>query len=463
MAMVNLAVMPQLGGGMKPVSKGQRSTQEQSSPFLQLLQQVSQVDQGNQHNVEHRQSNLENEENDLITEEKLKELFYLLGNALAESGSTDPESPLAKLLLSAQEQGDWSTLLDALLEELGLEQVDQLLKEEKEYPLLLHAFAVLAASSEHTPLADQLQRLLAVLQESNDSKQPIDGFESGEKLQLVNARMLSALLHVTGKRSQSAAPTDDLLSNQMFLKNGTDAGPFLTPHHHAGVNHWREGPSTGQTIPGVLPYNQGLPGEGVTNSETVWASALNKAAHPHAVSDESPWIQGPASMTVSSSEAEGKTSSLVVRYHHLVQDLQNILRMNISHNKPGVLQQIKVKIHPQHLGEIDIQLTSQEGKWTIQLLTSSRLALEALDRHLYQLQAMLYQQGVQVERIEVAQEPTSSHMLHTGQNDAEHHTGGQNGKNRSSHSRGSTQDHLDQEERYTLYKQDEQVTVDYTV
>src|SRR5690606_21372764 len=167
MAMVNLAVMPQLGGGMKPVSKGQRSTQEHSSPFLQLLQHLSQVDQGNQHTVEHGQSNLENEENDFISEEKLKELFDLLGNALAESVSTDPESPLAKLLLFAQEEGDWATLLNALLEKPGLEQVEQLLKEEKEYPLLVHALADLATTSENAPLADQLQRLLAVLHESN--------------------------------------------------------------------------------------------------------------------------------------------------------------------------------------------------------------------------------------------------------------------------------------------------------
>lgn len=462
MAMVNLAVMPQLGGGMKPVSKGQRSTQEHSSPFLQLLQHLSQVDQGNQHTVEHGQSNLENEENDFISEEKLKELFDLLGNALAESVSTDPESPLAKLLLFAQEEGDWATLLNALLEKPGLEQVEQLLKEEKEYPLLVHALADLATTSENAPLADQLQRLLAVLHESNGSKQPIDTFESGEKFQLDKDSLLSALVHVTGVRSQSSGPTEDRLS-QTSLNNGTNAVPFVTPHHHDGVNHWREGPSTTQRIHGVLPYNQGLQGEGVANSETVWKGALNKAAHSQAVADESPWIQGPASMTASPLEAEGKASSFVVRYHHLVQDLQNILRMHISHNKPGVLQQIKVKIHPQHLGEIDIQLTSQEGKWTIQLLTPSRLALEALDRHLYQLQAMLYQQGVQVERIEVAQEPTSSHMLHTGQNDAEHHTGEQSGKNRSAHGRGSTQDPLDQEERYTFYKQDEQVTVDYTV
>lgn len=114
------------------------------------------------------------------------------------------------------------------------------------------------------------------------------------------------------------------------------------------------------------------------------------------------------------SETRESSQLSVARYNFLVQDLQQIIRMKVL-SGVGDYSQLKVKIIPAHLGEIDILLTSQDGKITIQLMASSRLAMETLDRHLYQLQAVLYQQGVQVDRIEVTQQPQTNQMITAGE------------------------------------------------
>ncbi|EGL82519.1 flagellar hook-length control protein [Caldalkalibacillus thermarum TA2.A1] len=132
------------------------------------------------------------------------------------------------------------------------------------------------------------------------------------------------------------------------------------------------------------------------------------------------------------SASEKEFSPAVVRYQSLVYDLQHILRLKGLRMKEGEVTQLRVKIHPEHLGALDIRLVSQKGKMTIQLLATNRFAVEALDRHLYQLQAVLAQLGFQIERLEVTQQPLSQ-TLHEDQysHGNQHHDSQESNQGRS--------------------------------
>jgi flagellar hook-length control protein FliK len=223
---------------------------------------------------------------------------------------------------------------------------------------------------------------------------------------------------------------------------------------------------------GKLPlYNQTLqlPNVLVTaldvqsGAESEGAGHLVNANQDITLSDLHLMRQGLNPLSMSLTDTKSEASSHVVRYQTMVQDLQNIIKMNMVHTKPGDVQQIKVKIHPEHLGEIDIQLTSLEGRLTIQLMASSRMALEALDRNLYQLQAILYQQGVQVDRLEVIQQHSGSSLLHPGQGEAQPQTGQQHGQSASPRHHAAGQGNNDGDSFYARYGQEETTTVDYMV
>lgn len=105
--------------------------------------------------------------------------------------------------------------------------------------------------------------------------------------------------------------------------------------------------------------------------------------------------------------AESKPAEAPVpsaRFAHLIDDLKGLLRSQFQSIKQGEDSQIRIKIFPEHLGHLDIRITSIAGKISAQLMASHQMAKEALEFGLGQLRVALTQQGIQVERIEVTQQ-----------------------------------------------------------
>jgi len=93
-----------------------------------------------------------------------------------------------------------------------------------------------------------------------------------------------------------------------------------------------------------------------------------------------------------------------VRMSNLVEDLGEVLQNSIrlSGTKEGT--QIKVSIFPEHLGHLEIRLTETNGKIAAQIFTSSLVAKEVLDQQVNHLRNTLLQQGVTIDKIEIAQQ-----------------------------------------------------------
>ncbi|WP_022792773.1 flagellar hook-length control protein FliK [Marinococcus halotolerans] len=87
----------------------------------------------------------------------------------------------------------------------------------------------------------------------------------------------------------------------------------------------------------------------------------------------------------------------------LKQFQQTLGTMNAAQLKNGA--SYTIRLHPEHLGRLDVKLTKIEGQWTAQLITTSKGAQELVESSVHQLRHSFLQQNLQVERIEVAEHP----------------------------------------------------------
>src|SRR5690606_10896268 len=72
------------------------------------------------------------------------------------------------------------------------------------------------------------------------------------------------------------------------------------------------------------------------------------------------------------------------------------------------LSEAKISLVPEHLGQVDIKLTMHNGQLTAQLVTETALGRDMLEQQLGQLRQSLQSQGIQVERLEVTQQSSST-------------------------------------------------------
>lgn len=107
-----------------------------------------------------------------------------------------------------------------------------------------------------------------------------------------------------------------------------------------------------------------------------------------------------ASQVVQKTESSPQTSP-TIRFNHLIEDLSEALRGSFRVNSSQEGTQLRLNISPEHLGHLDIRLTSLDGKITAQIFTASMTAKEALDLQVQQLRNTLMQQGISIEKIEI--------------------------------------------------------------
>ena len=93
------------------------------------------------------------------------------------------------------------------------------------------------------------------------------------------------------------------------------------------------------------------------------------------------------------------------RAEELMKQLQAILK-RANFGQIGGANRLSIRLYPEHLGTLRIELQEVNGVLTARILASSAQARDMLDSRLHQLRAALVSQNLQVERIELSQ------MLH---------------------------------------------------
>ena len=86
----------------------------------------------------------------------------------------------------------------------------------------------------------------------------------------------------------------------------------------------------------------------------------------------------------------------------LAKEIQNLLNRSQVSNNQGTMK-LMLKLFPENLGQIRIEIVQQNGVMTARLLASTAAGKELLDSNLNQLKATFVSQNIQMERIDVAQ------------------------------------------------------------
>lgn len=86
----------------------------------------------------------------------------------------------------------------------------------------------------------------------------------------------------------------------------------------------------------------------------------------------------------------------------LAKEIQNLINRSQFSNSQGTMK-LLLKLYPENLGSIRIELMQQDGVLSARLLTSTAVGKEMLDSQLQQLKTAFAQQNIQMDRIDIAQ------------------------------------------------------------
>ncbi len=98
-------------------------------------------------------------------------------------------------------------------------------------------------------------------------------------------------------------------------------------------------------------------------------------------------------------EVENRNNS---RNETLIKEMQTIFKRSNFGQADGT-NRLLIKLYPEHLGQVRIELLQVNGIMTARILASTALGKEMLDSQLHQLRSAFLQQNLQVERIDVSQ------------------------------------------------------------
>lgn len=114
-----------------------------------------------------------------------------------------------------------------------------------------------------------------------------------------------------------------------------------------------------------------------------------------------------AGQKVTSSNPEVQLNQLPVRLTEMVKS------MMLQHN-PGSTS-LKMKLQPEHLGEVTVKLTWSKGELSAQFITSTGVAREALESSFPQLKQLLAQQDIRLSEAAVFMEQQTQQWDHGSQ------------------------------------------------
>lgn len=91
-----------------------------------------------------------------------------------------------------------------------------------------------------------------------------------------------------------------------------------------------------------------------------------------------------------------------------IKQFQNMLSRGSFQQLSNGINQMTIKLHPQSLGRLDIQVQMVNGSLVARMVTSTAAARELLDGQLQSLRSAFQSQNIQVDRLEVTQQQTNS-------------------------------------------------------
>lgn len=110
-----------------------------------------------------------------------------------------------------------------------------------------------------------------------------------------------------------------------------------------------------------------------------------------------------------------KHAAKPVPVEHFAKEMSGFLVSKLDIVNLQGVSEARISLYPEHLGQVDVRITMQNGQLTAQFMTEHAFAKESLEQQMAQLRSALQSQGLQVSKLEVTQNTAlSSHMYHDG-------------------------------------------------
>ncbi|MDZ5711723.1 flagellar hook-length control protein FliK [Jeotgalibacillus haloalkalitolerans] len=94
----------------------------------------------------------------------------------------------------------------------------------------------------------------------------------------------------------------------------------------------------------------------------------------------------------------------------LMEQFQNIMQ-KAKFGKVNGTEKLMIRLQPEHLGTLKIELLQKDGMLTARIIASSAVAKEMIDSQLNQLRQSFTAQNLQVEKVEISQAQTAESRL----------------------------------------------------
>lgn len=128
----------------------------------------------------------------------------------------------------------------------------------------------------------------------------------------------------------------------------------------------------------------------------------------------------------------------------LAKEIQNLLNRSQISNTPGMTK-LLLKLYPENLGSIRIEIMQQDGVLSARLLTSTAMGKELLDNQLHQLKTAFATANIQMDRIDIAQS-----LQETDRNSKDQNQFGQQFKQQSEQDENERDEHEDDSEKISF-------------
>ncbi|MEK4711289.1 flagellar hook-length control protein FliK [Sporosarcina sp. FSL K6-5500] len=150
-----------------------------------------------------------------------------------------------------------------------------------------------------------------------------------------------------------------------------------------------------QVLPTAVTKDEGATKNGPES--TVSASNIKETSQQAVSSALGTVVTAKGELTLT--EVENRTNA---RNEALIKEMQTIFKRSNFGQTNGT-NRLLIKLYPEHLGQVRIELLQVNGIMTARILASTALGKEMLDSQLHQLRSAFLQQNLQVERIDVSQ------------------------------------------------------------
>ncbi|MBW7453713.1 flagellar hook-length control protein FliK [Paenibacillus sepulcri] len=121
-----------------------------------------------------------------------------------------------------------------------------------------------------------------------------------------------------------------------------------------------------------------------------------------------------------------------VPVQQFAENMQNLIVKQFHVSSADGVSEARISLFPEHLGQVDVRITVQNGLLTAMFMTDTSAAKDMLENQMAQLRASLLTQGLQVDKLEVSQNTVQTSLFQDRQ--------GQSGRDQQSGKRGKGKD-----------------------